>query len=111
MDYILKKKEKIMKKCGWCDEDTLQIYTLKDGKSLCIKCAEKHYDIVNKKMTNHIQEIHNSLKDRAESLHKLKRQMCKHENIYDTGYCRWSDKLRHIYKCNDCGKEILKDYF
>lgn len=38
-----------------------------------------------------------------------KRQDCKHENIYDTGYVRWSDGLRNIYRCRSCGKEILED--
>lgn len=98
-----------MIKCGWCGADTLsQVYVLKDGKSLCIGCATKHYEIVKNKMTQHIQEVQNGLNNRANSLLKLKRKMCKHENLRDTGYGRWTDKIRTIYRCEDCGKEILK---
>jgi len=61
-------------------------------------------------MTNHIQEIHNGLKNRGDNLRRLKTQMCKHENLVDTGYGKWTDKIRSIYRCKDCGKEILKDF-
>lgn len=99
-----------MIKCGWCGADTYQIYTLKDGKSLCPICANKHYDVITDKMTRHLQDIHNSLKKRADSLRRLKQRMCKHENIVDTGYGQdFSVKgWNSIWKCKDCGKELIK---
>ena len=98
-----------MIKCGWCGVDTLQIYVLKDSKSLCVECATKHYELVKNKMTQHIQEVQNGLNNRANNLLRLKRQMCKHENLRNTNYCKWTDKIMYIYRCSDCGKEILKD--
>jgi len=40
---------------------------------------------------------------------ELKQETCKHDNLIDTGLCRWSDKVRLIFKCAECGKEILKE--
>lgn len=98
-----------MIKCGWCGSETKMIYTLKDGKALCPICAEKHYNTITKKLENHIQEIHNGIKNRRKSLNKLKQEMCKHDFI-DTEYCKVFApmKAKEIYRCKNCGKEIYK---
>jgi|GEM_PF-5556175 len=98
-----------MIECGKCQKETLPFYITQDGKSLCVECATKHCELVHTKMNRDIQEMQKSMNNSSNDLFKLKRQMCKHENLIDTGYCRWSDRLRLIFKCAECGKEILKD--
>jgi len=102
-----------MKKCGWCGADTLEIYTLNDGKSLCPICAEKHYNFISNRMTNHIREVNNGLKNRRDNLRKLKQKMCNHENLIDTGYAKHTENMGWvaIYRCKDCDKEIFKSAF
>ena len=101
-----------MTKCDWCEENTLEIYTLKDSKSLCFKCATKHYEQMKNKIsryTKEIQEMKNELDNHGNNLLELKRQTCEHKNLFDTGYGKWTDKMRFIYRCKDCGMEILKE--
>jgi ribosomal protein L44E len=101
-----------MTKCSWCDTETLETYTLKDNKSLCFKCATKHYEQIQNKINLHIKEIQemkDELGNYANNLLELKRQICEHKNLFDTGYGKWTDKMRFIYRCKDCGKEILKE--
>lgn len=99
-------------KCAWCDNKTKSIYKLKQG-CLCPECAEKHYNSISKKMLSHIENIHKGLANRRKSMITLKQEMCNHENAYDTGYCKiFTPKYsKQIWRCPDCGKEVLKEIF
>lgn len=94
-------------KCGWCGEETKPIYRLKDGRFLCVVCAEKHYNYVVNKMEQHIQEVKNGLNKKSKKLTELKQAMCKHENAFDTDYVTgFGENMKYIWKCPDCGKTI-----
>lgn len=59
----------------------------------------------------YIDELHKKEKEinhLTYNLLKLKRKTCEHKNLFDTGFGRWTDKIRFVYRCKDCGKEILK---
>jgi DNA-directed RNA polymerase subunit RPC12/RpoP len=96
--------------CGWCKAETSPTYKLKDGKYLCLDCATKHYNHVEKKMENHIQTIRNGLNKKKQKLAKFKEEMCKHENAFDTGYGVGRVNMKSIWRCPDCGKILYKEF-
>jgi hypothetical protein len=96
--------------CGWCKAETSPTYKLKDGKYLCLECATKHYNCIEKKMKDHIQNIRNGLNKKKIKLSKFKEEMCKHENAFDTGYCVGVKNVKSIWRCPDCGKTIYKEF-
>lgn len=97
--------------CGWCKAETQQIYKLKDGKFLCLECATKHYDCVEKKMEDYIDQIKNGLKKKRNKLQRFKEAMCKHENAINTNYYVGINPSKYIWRCPDCGKTIYKEEF
>lgn len=105
-----------MQKCEWCKSETKQIYTFRQTKGcLCPICAKKHFDSIEKKLLNHIEEVKKGISNRREALYKLTQAMCKHENLIDTCFGKTfpngtnAPVIKAIWKCKDCDKRIYKE--
>ena len=95
--------------CGWCKKETPKVYKLPDGDYLCFECATKHYNSVNERMKERIEEIKAELNKKGDKLNKLKEEVCKHENAYNTEYgVGFGENLKEIWRCPDCNKTIYK---
>ena len=91
--------------CEWCGKSISQGYLNNTNKTICLECAEEDlYKMIELK-----DKLNTEITILAAGIRKLKTDLCPHENIIDTQYGkRLQTEWVNVYRCKDCGKEILK---